>query len=104
MGKDYYLSSRSQGKALFFAPFRMGSPPFFWKARKTFAVPSVIEMTREALAIKIGSPPLREMVSGGKQVAVIVKKGTRLTPASEILTVRLPLSSTLAARKSILRS
>ena len=48
-------------------------------------------MTREALAKPIGSPLLRDMVSGGKQVAVIVDDGTRPTPASEILTVLLPL-------------
>ena len=90
MGKNYYLSLGPKEKHYFSLPSKWVALHFLESA-KGIAVPSVIEMTREALAKPIGSPPLREMVSGGKQVAVIVDDGTRPTPASEILTVLLPL-------------
>ena len=53
-------------------------------------MPSVEQMTREALSKPTGTPPLREMLSGVKSIAIIVDDGTRPTPVAKVLGVLLP--------------
>jgi Lactate racemase N-terminal domain len=48
-------------------------------------VPDVQVEIRRALAQPVGSPPLRGLVSPGKQVVVIGDDGTRLTPTDQII-------------------
>ncbi|HUJ69596.1 MAG TPA: lactate racemase domain-containing protein [Syntrophorhabdales bacterium] len=89
MGENFYLSLSPEEKRYFSLP-RKWTAVHFLESTQAPAEQSVREMTREALAKPIGFSSLREMVSGGKRVAVIVDDGTRPTPASEILAVLLP--------------
>src|SRR5208337_1872022 len=89
MGEKYYLSVGPEKRQHFSLPPKWTAVHFLESAHAA-AAQSVQEMTREALAKPVGIPRLREMVSGGKRVAVIVDDGTRPTPASEILAVLLP--------------
>jgi nickel-dependent lactate racemase len=89
MGEKYYLSVGPEKRRYFSLPPKWTAVHFLESAHAA-AAQSVQEMTREALAKPVGIPGLREMVSGGKRVAVIVDDGTRPTPASEILAVLLP--------------
>ncbi len=89
MGEKYYLSVGPEKRRYFSLPPKWTAVHFLESAHAA-AAQSVQEMTREALAKPVGIPRLREMVSGGKRVAVIVDDGTRPTPASEILAVLLP--------------
>ena len=89
MGENFYVSLGLEEKRYFSLPRKWTSVHFLESTRAPTGQ-SVREMTREALTKPIGIPALREMVSGGKRVAVIVDDGTRPTPASDILAVLLP--------------
>gem|GEM_PF-410509 len=89
MADTFYLSLGLEEKHHFSLPSTWVPVHFLESAAKA-SLPSVNEMAREALQRPLGMPPLREMVSGGKRVAVVVDDGTRPTPAAEILQVLLP--------------
>jgi nickel-dependent lactate racemase len=63
---------------------------------------SVAELTREALTNPLGTPPLENMISGARRIAIIVDDRTRPTPVADILQVLLPyLSRHGAAREKV---
>jgi nickel-dependent lactate racemase len=63
---------------------------------------SVAELTREALTSPLGTPPLENMISGARRIAIIVDDRTRPTPVADILQVLLPyLSRHGAAREKV---
>jgi nickel-dependent lactate racemase len=59
-------------------------------------------MTHNALSVPIGTPPLKDLISGAQSVAIIVDDWTRPTPVAEILQVLLPhLVSNGFSRESV---
>ena len=101
MGKDYYLYV-DQSKRQYFSLPSGWVPAYFVKSEEGMPRPSVDQMTREALSIPAGTPPLKDLVAGRQRIAVIVDDRTRPTPVAEILQVLLPdLVSHGFSRKNI---
>jgi nickel-dependent lactate racemase len=90
MQKDYYLYLGQDKKEYFTLP-EGWEVLHFVEAEEQTPTSSIEQMTREALSRPIGVPPLQEMLSGVKRVAILVDDGTRPTPAAKILSVLLSL-------------
>jgi lactate racemase len=88
MKKDYYLYVGQDKKEYFVLPAGW-VPLHFVEAEESAEVPSIEQMTREALLKPTGTPPFQTMLSGVKQIAIIVDDGTRPTPVAQILGVLL---------------
>jgi len=88
MKRDYYLYLDQDRKDPFTLPAGW-KPLHFVEAEESSSLPSVEQMTREALLKPAGTVPLREMLPGVKRIAVIVDDGTRPTPVAKILGVLL---------------
>ena len=88
MKKDYYLYLGQDRKEYFTLPAGW-VPLHFVEAEESAEVPSIEQLTREALLKPRGTPPFQTMLSGVKQIAIIVDDGTRPTPVAKILGVLL---------------
>jgi nickel-dependent lactate racemase len=89
MRQDYHLYL-SQDKKQYFELPSGWVPSHFVEDEEGTPTPSVEQMTFEALSKPIGTRPLPDLLSGVKNVAIIVDDGTRPTPVAEILGVLLP--------------
>lgn len=88
MKKDYYLYLGQDRKEYFTLPAGW-VPLHFVEAEESAEVPSIEQMTREALLKPRGTPAFQTMLSGVKQIAIIVDDGTRPTPVAKVLGVLL---------------
>jgi len=88
MGNQYYLYA-GQGKKQYFSLPDGWRVSHFVEPGAETAVPSVQQMTAEALSKPKGAAPLQELVSRAQRIAIIVDDLTRPTPAAEILEVLL---------------
>ena len=84
MKKDYYLYLGQDKREYFTLPAGW-VPLHFVEAEESPLTPSIEQMTREALSRPTGTPPLQQMLSGVKSIAIIVDDATRPTPVAEIL-------------------
>ena len=89
MKEKYYLDL-SRDKKEFFALPEGWAVSHFVESKEVGPLPSVAQLTLEALIHPKGVPPLKELAAGAKRVAVIVDDATRPTPVAEILSVLLP--------------
>jgi nickel-dependent lactate racemase len=88
MRKDYYLYLGQDKKSYFTLPAGW-VPLHFVEAEESAQMPSIEQMTREALLKPTGTPPFQTMLSGVKRIAIIVDDGTRPTPVAKVLGVLL---------------
>ena len=89
MGQDYYLYFGQSKKQYFSLPAEW-VPVHFVKTKEGTPIPSVDQMTHEALSTPAGTPPLKDLIAGRQRIAVIVDDRTRPTPVAGILRVLLP--------------
>jgi len=89
MGQDYYLYLGQSKKQDFSLPTGW-VPLHFVESEEGPSIPSIQQMTLEALSRPTGTPPLQELVSRARKIAIIVDDSTRPTPVAEILEVLLP--------------
>ena len=89
MAKDHYLYS-GLGKKEYFSLPAEWVPIHFVETEEETSLSSVEQMTHNALSVPIGTPPLKDLISGAQSVAIIVDDWTRPTPVAEILQVLLP--------------
>jgi nickel-dependent lactate racemase len=87
MEKDYYLYLGQDKKEYFMLP--KGWVPHHFVEAEGGTMPSIEQMTREALSRPTGAPPLQDLLSQAKSIAIIVDDATRPTPVAEILEVLL---------------
>ena len=88
MRQDYYLCSGRSQKVYFSLPPQW-TPSHFIENEEDVPIPSVAQMTEEALATPLGTLPLKNLVSGAYRIAIIIDDWTRPTPVAEILQVLL---------------
>jgi nickel-dependent lactate racemase len=88
--KERYHLDLSRDKKEFFALPEGWAVSHFVESKEAGSLPSVSQLTLEALIHPKGVPPLKELAAGAKRVAVIVDDATRPTPVAEILSVLLP--------------
>jgi nickel-dependent lactate racemase len=101
MAKDHYLYS-GLGKKEYFSLPAEWVPIHFVETEEETSLSSVEQMTHNALSVPIGTPPLKDLISGAQSVAIIVDDWTRPTPVAEILQVLLPhLVSNGFSRESV---
>ena len=84
MGKDYYLYLDQEKKEYFSLPGGW-EPLHFIETKDGTTIPSIEQMTGEALSNPAGSVPFRGLLSSAKSVAIIVDDATRPTPVAKIL-------------------
>jgi nickel-dependent lactate racemase len=84
MKKDYYLYL-NQDKREYFALPKGWEALHFIETEAGTMIPSIEQMTREALSRQAGPLPFREMLSKAKSIAIIVDDATRPTPVARIL-------------------
>jgi len=89
MAKGHYLYS-GLGKKEYFSLPAEWVPIHFVETEEETSLSSVEQMTHNALSVPIGTPPLKDLISGAQSVAIIVDDWTRPTPVAEILQVLLP--------------
>jgi lactate racemase len=90
MEPRYYLCLGPDKKEFFSLPSGW-KPLHFVETEERVSIPTIEEMTEEALSQPIGSSPLRELARGTHRVAIIIDDATRPTPVKKILRVLLPL-------------
>jgi nickel-dependent lactate racemase len=83
MNKDYYLCLSQDKREFFTLP--KGWVPLHFVEAEGGMTPSIEQMTRDALLKPTGTPPLQQMLSGVKSIAIIVDDATRPTPVADIL-------------------
>ncbi|OGP67892.1 MAG: hypothetical protein A2169_07875 [Deltaproteobacteria bacterium RBG_13_47_9] len=88
MNKDHYLYLSHDKREYFTLP-NGWVPLHFVESKETTPTPSIEQMTQEALSRPRGTPPLQEILSGVKSIAILVDDATRPTPVAEILNVLL---------------
>ena len=88
MGQDYYLYL-GQGKKQYFSLPAEWVPLHFVESEEGTSIPSIQQMTLEALSQPTGTSPLQDLVLHAHRIAIIVDDLTRPTPAAEILEVLL---------------
>jgi nickel-dependent lactate racemase len=88
MGQDYYLYL-GRGKKQYFSLPEKWIPLHFVESEDETMIPSIQEMTLEAISKPIGTPPLQDLLSQAHKIVIIVDDSTRPTPAAEILEVLL---------------
>jgi len=84
MKKDYYLCLAQDKKEYFDLPKRWELLHFV-EAENGASIPSIGQMTREALSKSAGPLPFQTLLSRAKSIAIIVDDATRPTPVAEIL-------------------
>ncbi len=84
MKKDYYLYVAPEKKEYFTLP-EGWEPRYFVETGDGAKIPSIEQMTREALSKPEGPLPFRTMLSRAKSVVIIVDDATRPTPVAKIL-------------------
>ena len=89
MRQDYYLCS-GRGQKVYFSLPPQWTPSHFIEDEEDVPIPSVAQMTEEALTTPLGTPPLKNLVFGANRIAIIIDDWTRPTPVAEILQVLLP--------------
>ncbi len=88
MDRRFYLYHGHRQKQYFLVPEDW--TPLHFVDPEEERVPSIQQMTHDALSFPIGAPPIQDLISKAKKIAIIVDDLTRPTPASEILEVLLP--------------
>ena len=88
MEQDYYLYLGQNKKEYFTLPAEWVASHFV-EGEEGAPMPSIGQMTAEALSKPTGTRPLQDLVSEAKRIAIIVDDGTRPTPVREILEVLL---------------
>lgn len=89
MRPDYYLCS-GRGQKVYFSLPPQWTPTHFIENEEDVPRPSVFQMTEEALTTPLGTPPLKNLISGAHSIAIIMDDWTRPTSVAEILQVLLP--------------
>jgi lactate racemase len=89
MNKEYYLYSGQDKKEYFTLPTGW-EPIHFVEAEESASLPSIEQMTKEALSKPAGVSSLQEILGGVKNIAIVVDDGTRPTPVGKILGIFLP--------------
>lgn len=89
MSKDYYLCMGQDMKEYFSIPPQW-IPLYYTEAKAEIPIPSITQMTGDALSRPAETPPLKELFSGAPEVAIIIDDCTRPTPVADILNVLLP--------------
>jgi lactate racemase len=84
MRKDYYLYLAQDKKEYFTLP-EGWEPLHFVETEEGTTIPSIEQMTREALSKPAGPLPFQELLSRAKSIAIIVDDATRPTPVAKIL-------------------
>ncbi len=84
MKKDPYLYL-SQNEKEYFALPKGWEALHFIETEDRVTIPSIEQMSREALSKPVGSLPFQALLSRAKSVAIIVDDGTRPTPVARIL-------------------
>ena len=90
MKSHYYLCLGPDKKEFFSLPSEWKLQHFV-ETKEGEYIPSIEEMTEEALSEPIGRPSLGELASGVRSVTIIVDDATRPTPVKKVLKVLLPL-------------
>jgi nickel-dependent lactate racemase len=88
MERDYYVYL-GEGKKQHFSLPAAWVPLHFVEAEEGTPSPSIAQMTLEALTRPRGTHPFEDLLSGVKNVAIIVDDRTRPTPVAKILKVLL---------------
>jgi nickel-dependent lactate racemase len=86
MGQDYYLYL-SQGKKKYFQLPPEWAASHFVEPEEGAPLRSIEQMTLEGFSKPTGTRPFKDLLSGAKNVAIIVDDGTRPTPVGDILGV-----------------
>ena len=89
MKNTYYLCMGRDSQVPFSLPAKWTARDFGGACEEAPNL-SVKQMTEGALLKPVRTLPLKELVAGGKQIAIIIDDGTRPTPVSGILGVLLP--------------
>ena len=84
MRKDYYLYLAQDKKEYFTLP-EGWEPLHFLETEDGTMIPSIEQMTSEALSKPAGPLPFQEFLSRAKSIAIIVDDATRPTPVAKIL-------------------
>ena len=84
MKKDYYLYLDQDKKEYFSLP-KGWDPLYFIESEDGMTMPSIEQMTREALSKPAGPLPFQALLSRAKSIAIIVDDATRPTPVAKIL-------------------
>ena len=84
MRKDYYLYLAQDKKEYFTLP-EGWEPLHFVETEDGTTIPSIEQMTREALSKPAGPLPFQALLSRAKSIAIIVDDATRPTPVAKIL-------------------
>ncbi len=84
MKKDYYLYLAQDKKEYFSLP-KGWDPLYFVETEDGTTIPSIEQMTREALSKPAGPLPFQALLSRAKSIAIIVDDATRPTPVAKIL-------------------
>jgi nickel-dependent lactate racemase len=84
MRKDYYLYLAQDKKEYFTLP-EGWEPLHFVETEEGTTIPSIEQMTREALSKPAGPLPFQALLSRAKSIAIIVDDATRPTPVAKIL-------------------
>lgn len=84
MRKDYYLYLAQDKKEYFTLP-EGWEPLHFVETEDGTTIPSIEQMTREALSKPAGPLPFQALQSRAKSIAIIVDDATRPTPVAKIL-------------------
>jgi lactate racemase len=92
MNKEYHLCMAREKKEYFSLPDRW-APLNFIETTDETPIPTVAQMTRQALSSPVGTSPLQDLVSGKGRIVIIIDDCTRPTPVSGILEVLLPYLS-----------
>ncbi len=89
LSKDYYLCMGQEIEEHFSIPSEW-IPLHYAETIEERPLPSIEEMTGEAIAKPAGTLPLKKLISGTPEIAIIIDDCTRPTPVAEILSVLLP--------------
>lgn len=89
MDRRFYLY-HGQGRKQYFLLPKDWTPLHFVDPEDEEIIPSIQQMTYEALSSPIGAPPLQDLILKAKKIAIIVDDLTRPTPTPEILEILLP--------------
>ncbi len=86
MEQNYYLYHSKDKKEFFSLPDKWTAVHFV-ESGEGEVTPSVEKMALDAVTVPIGSPQLKELISGAGSIAIIVDDATRPTPVPEIMKV-----------------
>lgn len=102
MQEDYYLYFSPESKKFFSLPQGWVPRYFVQSEEEEEIIPSLTDMLLGALTQPHDAPPLKDSVSRGKKIAIIVDDLTRPTPVAELLRILLPyLEGNGCSRKNV---